>query len=81
MFYGVVIAIYYNDHNPAHFHAVYGEHEALVAIETLAVLEGMLPRRALGMVLEWAEVNREELREDWRLARDGLPLKPIAPLD
>ena len=51
-FFGIVIRIFFNDHAPAHFHAVYGEHEALIEIETLAVFRGSLPRRALAMVLE-----------------------------
>jgi len=53
-FYGIVIKVFYDDHNPPHFHAEYGEHEVLVNIKTLAILSGGLPARALGMVAEWA---------------------------
>ena len=53
-FYGIVIRIFYDDHNPPHFHAEYGEHEVLVNINTLAILGGSLPARALGMVAEWS---------------------------
>lgn len=73
--------MFYNDHEPAHFHAVYGEHEALVAVETLAVLRGQLPRRALALVLEWAALHRDALRRDWDLARPARPPEPIEPLE
>jgi len=80
-FFGIVIRMFYNDHEPAHFHAFYGEYEALIEIETLEVYRGELPRRALALVLEWAEVHRAELRSDWRRASGGESLAPIAPLD
>jgi hypothetical protein len=80
-FFGIVIRFYYNDHEPAHFHAIYGEHEVLIAIETLIVLRGELPRRALALVLEWAAVHRAELRVNWENTRLGVPPAPIAPLD
>ena len=80
-FFGIIIRFYYNDHEPAHFHAAYGEHEALVEIDTLAVLRGELPRRALALVLEWAALHRVELRTNWETARQGEPPSPIVPLD
>lgn len=80
-FFGIVIRMFYSDHEPAHFHAIYGEHEALVEIDTLAVFRGNLPRRALALVLEWAALHRDELREDWRRARAGETLSEIEPLD
>ena len=80
-FYGIIIAMYYRDHAPAHCHAHYGEHEALISLETLDVLEGRLPRRALALTLEWAALHRAELRANWEKARGGLPLDRIAPLD
>lgn len=80
-FFGIIIAMYYNDHAPAHFHARYGEHEALIAIDTLDILRGGLPRRALAMVLEWAAVHRDELRADWERARQGVALNAIPPLE
>jgi len=51
-FFGIIIRIFFNDHQPPHFHAVYGEHETLIEIETLAVYRGELPRRALLLSLE-----------------------------
>ena len=80
-FFGIIIAMYYNDHAPPHFHARYGAQKAVIDIETLAVIEGALPPRALGMVTEWAAQHRDELREDWRLARQHETLKAIAPLE
>jgi hypothetical protein len=80
-FFGIVIRMYFNDHSPAHFHAEYGEYEALIEIETLAILRGNLPRRAMALVLEWAAIHRQELRLDWERARGGTPLLSIAPLD
>ncbi|MHB8383464.1 MAG: DUF4160 domain-containing protein [Candidatus Binataceae bacterium] len=80
-FFGIVIRMFYSDHEPAHFHALYGEFEALIEIETLSVFRGSLPRRALGLVLEWAVLHRTELREDWRRARNGETLHAIEALD
>ena len=80
-FFGIVIRMYYRDHSPAHFHAEYGEWEALIEIETLSILRGGLPRRAMALVLEWAAIHRQELRVDWERALGGTPLESIAPLD
>jgi hypothetical protein len=80
-FFGIVIAMYYNDHQPSHFHASYGEYEALIAIDTLAAFRGRLPRRAMALVLEWAALHREELRTDWQRASSGATPLPIAPLE
>ena len=79
-FFGIIVAMYYNDHAPPHFHAIYAEHQVTLNIETLEILEGSLPRRALSMVLEWAEEHRQELRNNWDLARQNLPLERVAPL-
>jgi hypothetical protein len=80
-FFGIIVAMYYGDHNPPHFHVRYGEHEALVVIDTLECWEGWLPRRAMAMVLEWALLHRHELRRNWDLALGGFPLDSIAPLE
>jgi hypothetical protein len=73
--------MYYDDHGPPHFHAYYGEDMAIIAIDSLEVIHGQLPRRAESLVLEWAQQHRSELREDWRLAEAHEPLKRIAPLE
>lgn len=79
-FYGILIQMFYADHAPPHFHAQYAEHEALINIATLELIEGGMPRRALALVLEWAQEHRSELMEDWDLcARLQTPRK-IAPL-
>jgi len=80
-FFGIVIRMFYNDHQPPHFHATYGDHEALIEVETLAVYRGSLPRRAMALVLEWAALHRDELRQDWEKARAGQTPSPIEPLE
>jgi len=79
-FYGIVIRVFYDDHNPPHFHAEYGEYEVLVSINTLAILSGGLPARALGMVAEWASLRQQELRAAWDRASKLQPPGRIAPL-
>jgi hypothetical protein len=80
-FYGVAIYMYYRDHEPPHFHAIYGEHEAVITIERTRVLDGGLPRRALALVRQWARLHEEELGRNWTLAREGRRLRSIGPLD
>lgn len=79
-FYGIVIAMYFNDHNPPHFHAKYAGYEALFSFDG-EVLEGELPRRATKFVCEWIEEHRGELQENWARAQNGQPLNYIAPLE
>jgi hypothetical protein len=71
--------MFFNDHAP-HFHARYSEFEATFEIETLDVLEGQLPTRALRLVQEWATIHREELLEDWRRCRENAQPAKIEPL-
>jgi len=79
-FYGIIIYIFYREHQPPHFHAVYGEYEALIAIDSLAVLHGHLPPRALGLVIEWATMHQEELKKVWQQAMEHKKLDKIEPL-
>lgn len=79
-FFGIIIAMFHNDHNPPHFHARYGSYKAAIRIEDFAVLEGYLPPRALGLVMEWAEIHKDELIRDWDLAMEKKPLLSIEPL-
>ena len=79
-FYGIVIKMFFDDHQPPHFHVLYGEHEALVVIQTLAVMAGHLPPRAMGLVAEWASLHQDELQADWDRAKALEPLAKIAPL-
>mgnify|MGYP001816459148 CR=1 FL=1 len=79
-FYGIVITMYPDDHEPPHFHARYGEYKARIAISNCEVLRGRLPARALRLVVEWASSHRRELEHDWTLATRRLPLDRIEPL-
>jgi hypothetical protein len=79
-FHGIAIYMYYRDHAPPHFHAIYGEFEAVVEIATANQLDGQIPRKAWAVVREWAQLRRAELDEDWGLAQTGRPLKWIPRL-
>jgi hypothetical protein len=80
-FFGMIIAMYYKDHRPPHFHVIYGDYKVAINIETLQLIEGKLPKRALSMVLEWAHIHREELRKNWQLLEEAKPLLKIAELE
>jgi hypothetical protein len=80
-FYGIIIRFYYRDHPPGHFHAIYGEHEALIEIETGEIHAGHLPGTALDLVKKWRSIHLQELRDDWERGRLQQPLLPIAPLE
>ena len=80
-FLGIVIKMYHDDHEPPHFHAWYSGEKAQIEIETLALLKGQLPPRVLRLVVEWAWMHRQELVENWNLARHRLPLRRVAPLE
>jgi len=79
-FNGITIHFYYDDHNPPHFHAIYGKQEALFSIKTLEIIKGELPRKITLLVVQWAFLHREELLENWeRVKKDQQPHK-IKPL-
>jgi len=80
-FFGIVIAMYYQDHTPPHFHAKYGDDTGVFSIEDLKLIEGRLPRRAASLVLEWAFEHRDDLMRDWQLAMAKQPLAKITPLE
>jgi len=79
-FYGIIIKMFFDDHNPPHFHAEYQEHEAVFDINTLDILRGELPKRARLMVLEWALEHRKELLSNWEKAKAPESLDKIEPL-
>ena len=79
-FLGIVIAMYYSEHYPPHFHAKYGEYRASFSIDELKIIEGNMPKRIISLVLEWAFDHRAELMEDWELAKRKEQLKSIEPL-
>ncbi|MEK6806244.1 MAG: DUF4160 domain-containing protein [Pseudomonadota bacterium] len=80
-FYGIIIQMYWREHNPPHFHVKYAEYRAEVNIRTLKLLGGSLPPRAKKMTLEWARLHRAELLADWNLCQSELPPRQIAPLE
>ena len=80
-FYGIYIRMYVREHLPPHFHAVYGEFEANVSIQSGEVLDGRLPRNAARLVAEWTKKHRAELKENWRRAQSGYGPEKIAGLD
>lgn len=80
-FFGIVIAFYWEDHTPPHFHAKYSGDEAMIDLRSGEVLRGSLPRRALAMVNEWRQMHANELLDDWERARRREPLAYIAPLE
>jgi len=80
-FFGIVIQMFWREHAPPHFYALYGEYEALIDIRTLDVIRGSLARRAQALVLEWAALHRAELMEDWNLCQAKQLPKKISPLD
>ena len=79
-FFGIIIAMYYDGHNPPHFHARYGDEGVVVSIDALAVLEGQMSSRALGLVIEWASQHKKELMDDWELVRTNQVPNKITPL-
>ena len=80
LFFGIRVTMYYDDHNPPHFHAEYNGQKVLVDIMEGRILNGAFPSRQLKFVLAWAEIHQAELMENWDLARKDLPLKKVAPL-
>ena len=79
-FYGIVIKMFFDDHNPPHFHAQYSGEEAVIDIRTLALISGRLPGRALGLVAEWGLLHQAELLTVWDSAKNLQPLRRIDPL-
>ena len=80
-FLGIVIKMFFDDHNPPHFHAEYDSDLALIDIRSVAVFSGRLPPRVTGLVIEWATLHQRELLADWDRARAREDLQQIAPLD
>jgi len=79
-FLGIVIAMYFKEHAPPHFHAKYGGKRAAFSIQDLRLIEGELPPRVVSLVLEWAFLHREEIMDNWERARREEQLQKIKPL-
>ena len=80
-FYGIVVKVYADDHPPPHIHAKYGEYQAVIDLQQIAVSGGRLPLRAQSLVLVWTRLHQRELLEAWALAQQSKPVFKIAPLD
>jgi hypothetical protein len=80
-FLGIVIKMFFDDHNPPHFHAEYGSDTALIDIRNLYLFAGRLSPRVTGLVIEWATLHQQELLADWERARAQQTLVNIAPLE
>ncbi|GHT51378.1 hypothetical protein AGMMS49982_08630 [Bacteroidia bacterium] len=78
-FYGIVITMLFNEHNPPHFHVKYGEYKAKISIRD-GIVEGTLPRRALNLVFEWLDLHRDELLANWEKIENRKALDKIEPL-
>jgi hypothetical protein len=80
-FFGIIIFMYFDEHNPPHFHVKYGEDRAVLSITELKVMEGRIPKRALSLVLEWANDHRDELLNNWNSLQTTGEYSKIAPLE
>lgn len=80
MFYGIMIQMFWADHNPPHFHARYGDFKGIISIHELKMIEGNLPIRALSLILDWAELHQQELLVDWDLCIKKQRPHKIEPL-
>ena len=80
-FFGVIIRMYFDDHEPPHFYAIYTGMEVQIGINPIVVLHERLPRRALSMVIEWAALHQQELMNNWNTMRFNEQPAKIEPLD
>ena len=78
-FYGIIVQIFFKDHDPPHFHIEYGEFKAVINLNN-EIVKGFMPKRALNLVFEWMDIHKNELIENWELAQKGKPLNKIEPL-
>ena len=77
---GIIIRMYLQDHNPPHFHAFYNDSKALFSIDPLEMVEGNLPPRIHGVVIEWASMHKDELLDNWNKLQNEQKPKKIKPL-
>ena len=78
-FYGILIHMFFNEHNPPHFHAVYGEYRVSIDLEN-EVVNGFMPKRALKLVFEWMDIHKTEIIENWKKCQQGETPDKIEPL-
>jgi Domain of unknown function (DUF4160) len=80
-FFGIMIRMYFDEHNPPHFHAIYARNEAQIGIDPIVTLQGKLPSRAASMVIEWAALHQQELKQNWQRLRNDQSPDKIEPLE
>jgi hypothetical protein len=80
-FFGIIITMYFSDHQPPHFHVRYGDFKAQISIDSISILRGNLPPRVFGLVAEWALVHRDELQDNWKLVQNETLPNKIDPLE
>lgn len=80
-FFGISIRMYHDEHNPPHFHAIYGGDEAVFGIRPLALLHGKVSGRTIALVMEWASMHQDELMDNWDRMRNEQPPMPVKPLE
>ena len=80
LFYGIRVTMYYDDHNPPHFHVEYAGNKAIIDILNASVMRGALPNKQLKLVLAWCVLHQDELMQNWELSKQSLPLNRITPL-
>jgi hypothetical protein len=80
-FYGIIIKMFYDDHNPPHFHVEYGSYKAIIDIDSVLILDGKLPSRCYELIKEWTNLHKEEIKLLWEKAKDFEPITGIAPLE
>ena len=78
-FYGILIKMFFDDHAPPHFYALYGEHKLVITINPIKIIKGDAPKRVKSMVLEWTALHQEELLKNWELCKNMQPPMPINP--
>ena len=78
-FFGIIIAMFGDDHNPPHFHVRYGDNEAIITIKD-GIVKGELPRKVLKDVFKWMDLHQAELSENWQRLQDGKDIVKIEPL-
>ena len=79
-FFGIKILMYWDEHNPPHFHAEYGDFKAIISIKDAVVIKGALPSKQLKLVLAWCEIHHQELMNNWESAKINGKISKIDPL-
>ena len=79
-FLGIVILMYFDDHSPPHFHVRYNDFRATISVKDLLLMEGELPPRVLGLVVEWADLHKSELLDNWNMLQENGKWVKIEPL-